>query len=437
MQTAEFNHLESTFMNMDRRPDTWSVQVEVRVSGRIDDDRLRAAIRYATEKHPIARARIQPFGEGAVRYFWDIPDQIDHLPLTVFEATRDSEVAAARSRLQSIQVPLSLSPAFLAYLVHHPKGDWLMLNVNHTMGDGLSTFRIIQSIVRHYAGDPDPVPDLDPLSVRDLKKLAGSKTFTQRLERIKLLVEHLDKARNAPTRVAGKGVEVKNPDTVPGYGFELLAFSSQETRQFMARRVKPATVNDMLLAGLALAIKQWNARNGGKTGRTAIMMPVNLRPEAWWFEVVSNFSSYVSVSLLPAEQTDFNATTQAVCKQTAEYKEAGAAGVLIDLLEVPRLFPAILKARLRELFPLFGAKLMETTVLSNLGRLATSPSMGEAGRITDLYFTPPAPMPAGVSVGAASMEDRMFLTVRYRLAHFDAKAAREFGALYREVLLGD
>ena len=437
MQTAEFNHLESTFMNMDRRPDTWSVQVEVRVSGRIEEDRLRAAIRYATEKHPIARARIQPFGEGAVRYFWDIPDQIDHLPLTTFEATRDSEVAAARSRLQSIQVPLSMSPGFLVYLVHHPKGDWLMLNVNHTMGDGLSTFRIIQSIVRHYAGEPDPVPDLDPLSVRDLKKLAGSKTFTQRLERIKLLVEHLDKARNAPTRVAGKGVEVKNPDTMPGYGFELLAFSPKETTQFMARRVKPATVNDMLLAGLALAIKQWNARNGGKTGRTAIMMPVNLRPEAWWFEVVSNFSSYVSVSLLAAEQTDFNATTQAVCKQTAEYKEAGAAGVLIDLLEVPRLFPAILKARLRELFPLFGAKLMETTVLSNLGRLATSPNMGEAGRITDLYFTPPAPMPAGVSVGAASMEDRMFLTVRYRLAHFDAKAAREFGALYREVLLGD
>ncbi len=79
---------------------------------------------------------------------------------------------------------------------------------------------------------------------------------------------------------------------------------------------------------------------------------------------------------------------------------------------------------------------METTILSNLGRLATSPSMGEAGKITDLYFTPPAPMPAGVSVGAASMEDRMFLTLRYRLAHFDAAAAKEFGALYREVLLG-
>ena len=436
MQTAEFNHLESTFMNMDRRPDTWSVQVEVRVSGRIDEDQLRASIRYATEKHPIARARVRPFGEGAVRYFWDIPDQIDHLPLTVYQASRDSEVAEARSRLQSIQVPLSVSPGFIVYLVHHPKGDWLMINVNHTMGDGLSTFRIIQSIVRHYAGDADPVPDLDPLSVRDLKKLAGSKSIAQRIERIKLLLDHLDKARQPPTRVKGKGVSVKNPDELPGYGFELMAFSPRETKQFMTRRVKPATVNDMLLAGLALTIREWNTRNGGKTGRTAIMMPVNLRPEAWWFEVVTNFSSYVSVSLPVSEQTDFAATTQAVCRQTAEYKEAGAAGVLIDLLELPKLFPAVLKARLKELFPLFATNLMETTVLSNLGRLATSPSMGEAGKITDLYFTPPAPMPAGVSVGAASMEDRMFLTLRYRKAHFDAVAAKEFGALYRETLLG-
>lgn len=436
MQTAEFNHLESTFLNMDRRPDTWSVQVEVRVTGRIEETKLRDAIRHATEIHPIARARIKPYGEGAVRYFWDIPDQIDHLPLTVFEAKTNSEVAEARSRLQSVQVPLSVSPGFMIYLVHHPKGDWLMINVNHTMGDGLSTFRIVQSIVRHYAGDPDPVPDFDPLTVRDLKKLAGSKTITQRIERIRLLLDHLDKARLPPTRIKGRGVSVKNPDERPGYGFELLAFSPSATKQFMARRVKPGTVNDMLLAGLALTIKEWNARNGGKTGRTAIMMPVNLRPEAWWFEVVTNFSSYVSVSLPASEQTDFNATTQAVCKQTTEYKEAGAAGVLIDLLEVPKLFPAILKARLKELFPLFSKNLMETTVLSNLGRLAASPNMGEAGKITDLYFTPPAPMPAGVSVGAASMEDRMFLTVRYRKAQFDASAAQEFGALYRETLLG-
>lgn len=383
MQTAELNHLDSTFMNMDRRPDTWSVQVEVRVTGRIEEDRLRAAIRHATQRHPIARARVQPHGHGVRRHFWDIPDQIDHLPLTVFEADGDAEVAAARSRLQSIQVPVSMSPAFLVYLVHHRDGDWLMLNVSHAMGDGVSALRIIQSIVRHYDGEPDPVPDLDPLKVRDLKHVVGSKSLAQRRGRVKLLAKHLGKARSAPTRVTGIGVSVKDPDSLPGYGFELLPFSPEETREFMARRVKPATVNDMLIAGLVLTIKEWNARHGGKAGRTSIMMPVNMRPEAWWYEVVSNFSSYVSVSLLAQEQTNFEATTQVVCQQTTAYKEAGAAG-----------------------------------------------------KITDLYFSPQAPLPAGVSVGAATMGDRMFLTVRYRLSQFDAAAAKDFRDLYRSVLLG-
>lgn len=436
MQTTELNHLEGAFFHMDRRPDTWSVQVEVRVSGRFDEKRLARAIRAATVKHPLARARLQHYHEGATRNFWEIPDEIDHLPLTVIDAVGDLAVADARARLQSVQVPLTVSPCFLVYLVHHPKGDWLMINVNHAMGDGLSTWRIVQSILRDYAGEPDPVPEFDPLSVRDLKALIGSKSVTQRLERIKLLFDHLGKASSPPTRIKGRGVSVRDPDDKPGYAFELMPFSPAETKQVMARRVKPATVNDLLIAGLALTIRAWNEQEGGRQGRTAIMMPVNMRPEAWWFEVVTNFSSYVSVSLPAAVQTDLASTQGAVYRQTKEFKEAGAAGVLIDLLDVPRFLPAIIKARLKELFPLFGQQLMETTILSNLGRLDSTPKVGDAGTVTDLYFTPPAPMPAGVSVGAASMGDRLFLTLRYRRAQFDAAAGRDFAALLRRTLLG-
>ncbi len=436
MQTTEFNHLESAFLNLERRPDTLSVHVEVRVTGRMDAARLTTAIRAAMQTHPIARARIRYYEGHALRNWWEIPDEPDYVPLTVIDAADDAAVVEARSRLQSIQVPLSLSPCFMVYLVHHADGDWLMLNVHHAMGDGLSTFRIMTSILRNYAGEADPVPDFDPLSVRDLKKLAGSLNWKQRLERVKMLLELLGKGTVAPARVQRKGVSAPKPDEVPGYAFELLPFSPEETKQFMARREKPATVNDMLLAGLALTIQAWNAQHGGDCKRVAIMMPVNLRPEAWWFEVVTNFSSYVSVSVSADQLSDLSATTHEVCQMTTELKEAGAAGVLIDVLEVPKLFPAIIKARLREFMPLFGKATVESTVLSNLGRLAASPDVGDAGKVAEIYFSPPASMPIGVSVGAASMEDRMFLTLRYRKAQFNAEAAREFGALYRQILLG-
>lgn len=436
MQTVRINHLDGMFLNIDRRPDTWSVHVEVRVEGRIDARRLAEAIRAATRKHPMARARMQHYEAGALHNYWEIPDELDYLPLTEIDATSDAEVAEARARLQSIQVPITLSPGFMLYLVHQAGGDWLMINVPHTLADGLSTFRIIQSILRSYAGDPDPVPDFDPLSVRDLKRLAGSKSAAQVIERLKGLLDLVGKARQPLVRVQPKGVRVSDPDTLPGYGIELIDFSPEETRRFMARRVKPATVNDMMLAALALTIRQWNADNAGRPGRINLLMPVNLRPEAWWFEVVSNFSPYVSVSLAEEQQTDFSATTAEVCRITTELKEAGAAGTLIDVLEVPKLLPAFLKARLKELFPLFGKALMETTWLSNLGRLSEPPAMGDAGRVTALYFTPPAPMPCSVTVGAASIGDRMYLALRYRKAQFDAAAAQEFAALFKRMLLG-
>lgn len=436
LKTTPFNLLDGAFLNGDRPQDSWSVHVEVRVSGHIDEKRLVDAIRRTTQLHPIARARIKPYNETTVTNHWVIPDEVDRLPLDVVDSVTEADIAAIRSRLLSIQVPLSVSPAFMVTLVHHADGDWLMLNVNHTLGDGLATFRIMTSIINQYAGNADPVPDFDPLSVRDLRALAGAKSIAERLERAKVFLDFLWKAATPPVRVRTKNVSVKNPDDDPGYGFALLVFNADETKRFMARRVKPATVNDMLLAGLALTVKEWNKQNGGKRGRISVMMPVNMRAQEWWFEVVSNFSSYVSVSLTEDEQLDFSATTQSICQQTTKLKEAGAAGTLIDLLEVPRWLPAILKARLRDILPLASKNFFESSLLSNLGRLATAPDMGDAGKVNAVYFSPPAPMPMGVSVGAASMEDMMFLTLRYRYAQFDAVAAEEFAQIYKKILLG-
>ena len=176
MRTTPFNHLGDAFLNIERQEDPWSVHLEVQVSGRIDESRLREALRATLQKHPMARARLQPYHEATVTYQWEITESGDHLALDVVTATTEAEIAAARERLISIKVPITVAPAFYATLVHHADGDWLMLSVNHTLADGLSTFRLLTSILRQYAGQPDPVPDFDPLTVRDLKALAGAST---------------------------------------------------------------------------------------------------------------------------------------------------------------------------------------------------------------------------------------------------------------------
>lgn len=434
MLRTAFNLLDDAFHNIERRHEPWSIHFELGFEGRIEPDRLAESIRYALVRHPIARARMEPYGEGATRYWWEIPDQPDQVPLTVIKAATEAEVAQARESLVSLQVPATVSPAFLIYLVQAPAGDRLMMNLNHVIADGMSTFRILNSIIRHYAGQPDPVPEFDPLGVRDLKKLAGMKSMSEFVERLKLLIEHLALSTRAPGRVVPK--RAASPDTaIRGYGCVPITLDASETKTLMARRVKPATVNDLVLAGMLLAIAEWNRRQGAKPARVTAMMPMNLRPADWWFEIVSNFSSYVSINLAPDAQGDLAFATAAVCEQTQRLKEAGASGILIDVLDVPKFLPAFLKARLRDITPTLGRNLVDSTWVTNLGRLADVPPMGGAGKVTDICFSPPAPEPMGVTVGVASLGDTMSLTLRYRRCVFDTAAAEEFALLFKQVLL--
>ncbi len=437
MITTALNHLDATFLNIERPQDPWSIHLELHLQKRIDEERLRAAIRHAQRLHPLARARLRPYHAGSLSYSWEIGERSDVEPLRVRAADNGQELAELRAELLSASVPLDVSPGFRLLLVRVPDGDRLLINLHHAVADGLSAFRIMTSIVRRYAGEEDPVPGVDPLAVRDLRSLAAAQSLRERMERLGLFAEYLMRSTTAPVRVNGRGVPAGDPDEAPGYGVHLLGLTAEETARFLASRRKPATINDMLLAGLALTIREWNRDTGGRTGKISMMMPVNLRPREWWFEVVSNFSSYVNVILDESDQRDFAAAVSAVCRQTVRLKEAGAAGTLIDVLSIPRFLPAVLKARLREIAPTVGRGHVQTSWLSNLGRLAAAPVMGDAGPVSAIYFSPPAHMPMGVSVGAVSLEDRMTLTLRYRKAVFDAAAAKEFAERYRAILLGD
>lgn len=434
MQRVPFNLLDDAFHNIERRHEPWSIHFELAFAGRIDATRLGESLRYALSRHPVARARIESYHAGSVRYWWEIPDQPDQIPLTVIAAASEADVVRARDALVSVQVPTTVSPAFLMYLVKTPNGDRLMINLSHVIADGMSTFRILSSAIRHYAGVPDPVPDFDPLGVRDLKALAGTKSLPELGRRLKLLLEHLAVSTRSPARLAPVHEAGRGQDRA-GYGCLPLMLDAAETRTLMARRVKPATVNDLVLAGMLVATARWNERHGGNAGRVTSMMPMNLRPAEWWFEVVGNYSSYVSINLPVKQQRDLAVATAAVSEQTQRLKEAGASGILIDVLDVPKLLPAMLKARLRDITPTLGRNLVDTTWVTNLGRLADLPPMGEAGPVTEIAFSPPAPEPMGITVGVASLADRMVLTLRYRKSVLDAASAAAFGALLKATLL--
>jgi len=91
---------------------------------------------------------------------------------------------------------------------------------------------------------------------------------------------------------------------------------------------------------------------------------------------------------------------------------------------------------MQDLIPLTGNLVVDTAVLSNLGRIESTPRLGDAGAVTELWFSPPGRMPLGASLGAATLGERLFIAMRYRHALFSPQAAEEFAALFSHTLLG-
>jgi len=437
IRTTALNPLDEALMNIERAEDPWSVHLEVRVSGRFDERNLRDAIVATLLLHPMARARMQPYTHGTSTFSWEIADVLDGLFLDVVDAKTEADIAIARERLISIKIPISVVPAFYVLLIHHADGDLLIINASHTRMDGLGTFRILTSILRHYSGQPDPVPELDPLTVRDLKALVGSKPLSDRLECIRDLFAHLVHAVVAPPiRVAGRnGASSDSSVAHSGYGTVQFGLSAEQTKRLVAQRQKSSTINDLLLGALSLTILRWNEQHGvASRGRISTMMPVNLRPKAWWFEIVSNFSSYCTISVPSSITRTLPAVVDCVTRQTQHLKRVGGASVLVELLDLPSVLPITIKTRLRDVLPFVQNRMADTVVLSNLGQLPTAPEVGDAGRVMDLFFSAPAPMPGALSLGAASMGDRLFLSLRYNKALFDAEQAHRFmNVLLREM----
>jgi NRPS condensation-like uncharacterized protein len=315
-------------------------------------------------------------------------------------------------------------------LAHVPDGDAILLNVNHAAADGIGALTLMRSILRAYGGEGDPPPAVDPLAVRDVKSLAGAASVAERVVRGRALARHAARLAVPVTRVVHDGGNGR-----AAYGFELVSFSPEETAAIAAHRDSGATVNDVLVAALAVAVTRWNEEHGQAAGRVAITMPMNLRPRAWRNDVVANFASYVTLSLAADEHEDLAHAMPTTARQTATIKRDGLGGTVVDLLAGPSMLSVAAKRRLQNLIPLTGDVVVDTASLSNLGTVDAMPPLGDAGSVRQMWFSPPGRMPLGATVGALTLDGRLHITLRYRHAMFDQRAATAFAGIYRDVLL--
>ncbi|WP_166463091.1 condensation domain-containing protein [Amycolatopsis acidicola] len=389
---------------LDRPGEPNNVHLEAAIDAHVDAIRLRAALDGVLAAHPLARARLAPGHVLRRRLKWEIPATT---PKALTQVRWDQPADLARRREEFVSTPVRLDTGPALRLLHAigPERDVLLLSLHHAVFDGLSGVRLLRSLADRYAGRSDPVPD---------------KPFAARIPR----------ARPGPARVHGRPARIAEDgaEPLPGYGFHHLALPRP------APLPGPATVNDVLIAALGMAIAYWNVAHGTAPSTVRITMPLNTRPAG--DERLGNLCRLASIAVTDDAANPFRRVLGDVTAQTTAAKIQG--GPQLDPVSRALMlpwYPAVLRGPIVRLAHRMGAAhYSDTSLVSNLGILDRPTDFGPGAPVEAVWFSTPAPMPRGLSLGVTTMRGRMHLCLRYRHALFDAAAAARFAALLEELL---
>jgi NRPS condensation-like uncharacterized protein len=395
------------------------ILLELAVSGRLVPDRLRAALNAALTALPLARARQAQHGPWRLRGTWEIPDTADLDPLSV--AAPGAPLDTVRRRLLNTPVSLRASPVFRLLLVPSPGGDRLLFVAHHALFDALSMVRVVRSITLHYNGVPDPVGDPDAEHARTVAATTARGRGPARIG---------PRLTDRPVRLA--------PDTAgtrDGYGCVMSTLDEERTAALVAcARHHDVTVNDVLLTGTALAVSRWNRAHGRPAGPLHITMPINTRPPDHRCEVVSNLSRLTSVVVPPVEGHP-GAVLEGVASRAREAKRlAGPAGGPAAVLLGAPFLPYAVRRALVGPVRMAARRLADTTMLSNLGRLPDPLPVADAGEVTGVWMSSPAPMPRGMAVSTLTVLGRLHIAVRHLGKVLSPQAAEGLTGLLTEAL---
>lgn len=391
---------------LDPRASSWSVQLEARVAGVLDEQRLRAAM-------------------GTV-----LGSRTGHDdPLETVDCPDDAALDAARGRLQTKVVPPGEWPPLRACLARHPEGHALMLNLNHAATDGRGALRVLEQVADAYALGTEPAPPLDFLATRAVPVRPASAPVSRWMRAYRTVVERVRDGLARPARLAPDGAGEES-----GYGFHLVRLSPEETAALVSAE-RPGTSRNRLMAGLHLAIGQWNLEHGAPGRQVGVLVPVDLRPPDWSEAKIGNFSVTARVSTSRRHRSGPEAVLEVVTAQTTRNKRTRTGVALIAALDRAGLLPLWAKQSQVVLQPLTGNRLVDTAMLAHLSWLEKAPTFGpDAGETRELWFSVPARAPLALCVGAVTVAGSLHLTFRYPRRLFSPGAARRFADCYLENL---
>lgn len=422
-----FTELEEAVFHIERKHGSWNIQMELTSDG-IDTDEIHDAAVEACNSHPMSRARRKQHHSLDTDLTWEIPESIETVPVEVASVGTKEKLNALRTQFYSGGFDLTEGVQLRLLVIHGGEEDRLLVCTSHVPCDGVGTLRFVRSICQAYRGeeiDSDPV-DLE--KSRQVLEEARPSSVSDKLRKIGSAATHLGN-----TVDASDGVKKEGGTDEDGWGFIHRSLDGLTTKM-VKNRPDGVSVNDVFLTGFHLAVEEWNKERGGSPEKVSTMMPVNLRPDDWFYDVVGMYALFESVSTRPRHRSNEAPALSEVASQTTEIKNKNKAVSFLESLRlIPPETPVELRGQIAEFLRGPGGRLVDSTVLSNLGRVPEpTPSLGDEPG--ELWFSPPTLSMIPVGVGAVTSEGTARIVLRHLLSHMGREAADEFADLYVEEL---
>jgi NRPS condensation-like uncharacterized protein len=216
-----------------------------------------------------------------------------------------------------------------------------------------------------------------------------------------------------------------------------LFLDEEALSSLLARRQEAASLNDLLLAGLSVAIRRWNDEHGVPPAPIVLVMPVNLRPPEWADQVLANLSAISFLSVPPEAQTELESAQLEIAPQTRRVKRERYTAV-----PQPGWMPSGLKRRLKKLLARSAPgdhgdpEAPHTAALTNLGRIPELPQLGGAsGEVSEMWMPGGRLLPRLVAC-VGSTDGGMYIQLVAPMAMLGGAAGDEFASCLREAYLG-
>lgn len=428
-----------------------NVHLELHLPGQLDRTLFRHAAITAIMANRRASSRRAAFSALATRFWWERPAQLDTDPVQFATYADASDLAARRDAFLARSPSIDSCPPASLLLASGPQGDFVILNGHHAAMDGVAWLELLREVGRRYraglasSAQPDlahGAPDAAGNGAQDRFAAAGQAMATAGAGTLTLPDRRTDSPVTTPVarRPAGFGPLASRPARVAaehgghrGCGLHLLLLDRAP--------VPPddlgfrATVNDVLIAALALNVSRWNAGHGKKARRVRVTMPINTR-SAWQAPAPGNQSRIVPVRaaalVLPDE---LPALLRTVARQARAARETPGQqlGIATRALAATPCPTWLKRWLVRAALRLAGPAVCDTAMVSNLGKVADPPDFGLPGTPA-MAFSVPAQMPRGISVAVITAGGSTQLGFRYNRALLDQAAAIRFAAGYQQAL---